>query len=240
MTFLNKLNQKTLINIEISNPSKCPYIDDKIETKMFINLAEFPEKHDQLAVSGFRRVENYAYKPICQNCNACIPIRIIPQQISLTKSQKRCLNRNSNINRKIAPCIAKEKHYNLFIHYQNHRHKNGQMSKMSWKDYSSMINSTPIHSIILEYSNYKRDLIGIMVLDIQKDGLSAVYSFYHSRYLKNSLGLYMILDAINYTNELKLKYLYLGYLINENPKMSYKNKFNESEILKNGQWEKLI
>ena len=30
---------------------------------MFINLAEFPEKHDQLAVSGFRRVENYAYKP---------------------------------------------------------------------------------------------------------------------------------------------------------------------------------
>ena len=42
-----------------------------------------------------------------------------------------------------------------------------------------------------------------MVLDIQKDGLSAVYSFYHSRYL-NSLGLYMILDAINYTNELKL------------------------------------
>ena len=97
MTFLNKLNQKTLINIEISNPSKCPYIDDKIETKMFINLAEFPEKHDQLAVSGFRRVENYAYKPICQNCNACIPIRIIPQQISLTKSQKRCLNRNSNI-----------------------------------------------------------------------------------------------------------------------------------------------
>ena len=236
MTFLKKINDKILINIEISNPSKCPYLEDKIETKMFINLSEFPEKNDQLAKSGFRRVENFAYKPICQDCNACIPMRVIPKEFIFTRSQNRCLKKNVKLNRKISPCIAKEKHYKLFMHYQNFRHQNGQMSKMNWKDYSSMINLSPIHSIILEYTNDLEELIGIMILDIQKDGLSAVYSFYHSSYSKNSIGLYMILDSINYTKELKLKYLYLGYLIKENPKMSYKNNFKESEILVNGEW----
>ena len=97
MTFLKKINDKILIKIEISNPSKCPYLEDKIETKMFINLSEFPEKNDQLAKSGFRRVENFAYKPICQDCNACIPMRVIPKEFIFTRSQNRCLKKKSKL-----------------------------------------------------------------------------------------------------------------------------------------------
>ena len=64
------------IPVQISNNSNCPYIDNKIETRAFINLSEYPETHDQLAETGFRRVENWAYKPICYDCNECIPLRV--------------------------------------------------------------------------------------------------------------------------------------------------------------------
>ena len=76
------------IPIQISNHSNCPYIDNKIETRAFVNLSEHPETHDQLAETGFRRVENWAYKPICSDCNACIPLRVICKSFKPNQNQK--------------------------------------------------------------------------------------------------------------------------------------------------------
>ena len=112
------------------------------------------------------------------------------------------------------------------------------MSKMSWANYSNMINLTPINSMIFEYKSLIGNIVGVMLIDIQRDGLSAVYSFYDTTDKKLSIGKYMIIDTINFAKDNKLNYLYLGYFIKENHKMNYKKQFLPHEIYINGKWSK--
>ena len=237
MSIYKNTLKSLLIPLNISRSENCPYIEGKEETRIFINLAKNPEISDQLAISGFRRVENWAYKPVCIDCDECKPIRIICQEFLFSKNQTRIVNKNIELKRNVRECLAKKEHYELFIKYQHNRHFNGPMSKMEWTDYSSMINSSPVNTLILEYKDKTNNLIGIMIIDIQKNGISAVYSFYNTNYLNNSIGVFMILDAISYTKQHNLDFLYLGYYIQKNQKMNYKNKFFPSEILNNGNWE---
>ena len=114
------------------------------------------------------------------------------------------------------------------------------MSKMTWNDYSNMINLTPINSMIFEYKNIKNKIIGVLLIDIQRDGLSAVYSFYNVSEIHTGIGKYMILDTINFIKDNNLKFLYLGYYIKSNNKMNYKNQFYPFEVFQNGKWRKAI
>lgn len=81
-------------------------------------------------------------------------------------------------------------------------------------------------------------LIAVTVVDQVHDGLSAVYNFYHSapEYQRCSLGSYAILNEIQYTQELGLPYLYLGYYLKNTPKMSYKIKYQPLEMYIDKQW----
>ena len=240
MSIQKSITNLSLIPIQIINNSRCPYIENKVETRAFVNLSDFPEFHDQLAETGFRRVENWAYKPVCFGCNECIPLRIICKEFVPNKSQKRCQSKNKILIRSILPSQAKEEHYKLFENYQKNRHQEGVMSKMTWNDYSNMINLTPINSMIFEYKNIKNKIIGVLLIDIQRDGLSAVYSFYNVSEIHTGIGKYMILDVINFIKENSLKYLYLGYYIKSNNKMNYKNQFYPFEVFKKGKWRQAI
>ena len=62
------------------------------------------------------------------------------------------------------------------------------MSKMSFEDFKSMIEISPINTNLIEYKDKNNKLIAVMLFDTQKDGLSAVYSFYKPEYKKNSIG----------------------------------------------------
>ena len=66
-----------------------------------------------------------------------------------------------------------------------------------------------------------------------------VYSFFDvENSKKNSLGKFMILDHIRIANELCVKYLYLGYLIEASKKMNYKSQYHPIECFQNGKWIK--
>ena len=78
-----------------------------------------------------------------------------------------------------------------------------------------------------------------MLFDYQKDGLSAVYSFYDVKLEKNGLGNFMILELIDLAKKLNLDYVYLGYYIRNAPRMNYKLKFREGELFSDGKWIKI-
>ena len=116
------------------------------------------------------------------------------------------------------------------------------MSDMSSRDYFSMVNDSPVQSMVIEYRtgpDPESPLIAAAITDIMRDGLSMVYSFFDPSAANRSLGTYMILDHIIRTADLGLPHVYLGYWVEDSPKMAYKRDFSPLEVLNGDQWELL-
>ena len=143
-------------------------------------------------------------------------------------------------NRHIQKCHldnnADEEAYELFKNYLNSRHNDGQMATMSFSEFHSMIHNSPIDTFMIKYRDENDELIACMLVDSQRDGLSAVYSFFNPNQEKQSIGTFLILDSILLTKELSKKWLYLGYLVKNSPKMAYKARVKPYQLYENGKW----
>ncbi len=69
-----------------------------------------------------------------------------------------------------------------------------------------------------------------------QDGVSAVYTFYDALEAKCSFGTYAIMWLAEWAKNLNLPYLYLGYWIQDSPKMAYKQAFKPQQKLIDGEW----
>ena len=227
------------LRLRVTRPQPCAYLAGQQEQRLAGDISARPEEHDSLAEAGFRRVENWVYKPACQNCQACQPIRVIAKNSQLSRNQKRVLAKNADLTRTINNGHLTLEHYDIFQRYLGRRHEDGQMASMSYDEYSAMITNSPIQTSLYEYRNPDNQLVACVLVDLQRDGLSAVYSFFdtapemHAR----SIGTFMILDLIGLSQQLDMPYLYLGYYVEQSQKMSYKTRFTPCQILKDGKWE---
>ena len=231
-------DQKPL-RLRMTRANACAYIEGNVEQRLALDLTENPDAHDQLAMAGFRRVENWAYKPVCQKCQACMPIRIDCVNHRSGRNLSRIYKSNQDLRRSVSTKEVGEDHYILFQEYLTNRHEDGQMAAMSFQEFTNMIHNSPIETFLVEYRDVTDELIACIMVDVQKDGLSAVYSFFDPLSSNRSLGTFMILDMIELTKELQKDYLYLGFYIAQSRKMAYKARFAPSEVFINGEWQSL-
>jgi len=236
----NKISFDLPLEFKITRPVECPYLDFRMEQRIAADIESHPETHDNLARAGFRRVENWVYKPVCVDCQGCVPIRIASGDVNnggiiISRNQRRVINRNCDLVRNVVKNNSTEEHYELFRKYLNSRHDDGQMADMDFSSYSAMVSSSPIETRLLEY-RYMGEVIGVMMIDVQDDGLSAVYSFFDPDASERSLGTYMVLDCATLAFEMGLPFVYLGYYVQDSRKMNYKARFKPAEHLINGQW----
>ncbi len=221
----------------ITGNQPCPYREGFLERKLFttLNGQKAQSLNDKLSQQGFRRSQNIIYRPNCQKCNSCSSVRIPVENYEFSKSDRRILRKNSEVKRYACAPWATEDQFDLFKNYLKSRHYGGGMSEMDNYEFSSMIEESNVSTTVYEY--YQEDkLVAVSLTDTISDGLSMVYSFYDINLSKSSLGKFMILDHINIVRELGLRYLYLGYLIEESPKMKYKRHFSPLEQYFKGKW----
>ncbi len=187
------------------------------------------------AEKGYRRSGNSIYYPWCHSCNKCVPIRLKLNDFILSRSQKRCLAKNSDLEIVIAEPHVNDDIFNLYKNYQEWKHPAAGMDecenascmdflKASWSDTKFIM------------MLHKQKIIAVTVVDVFNKSLSAVYAFYAKKYSAHSLGTFAVLWQIKYAQSLKLDYLYLGFYIKDSPKMSYKNNFKPHEFLLDGKW----
>ena len=79
----------------------------------------------------------------------------------------------------------------------------------------------------------------VCLIDWLDDGPSAVYSFFDPALSGQSLGTFMILWLVEEARRRGLPYAYLGYLIEQSPKMAYKLRFRPLEALGAQGWQTL-
>jgi len=222
-------------------PLPCPYLPGRTERKIVTELSgtEAEALHERLSRAGFRRSHNIAYAPVCPGCQACVPIRVVSEEFTPDRTQRRILRANADLNVSEMPARATAEQFTLFQRYQKNRHADGDMAAMGYYDYRAMIEDTPISTGILEFRDAQDRLLGACLTDWLADGLSAVYSFFDTDEDKRSLGTFAVLWLIGRARSLGLPYVYLGYWVPESRKMAYKARFRPSEILISGAWHRL-
>ena len=230
-----KFYQK-LLNLRITRSHECAYLENKEEQRLAADISEVPQLHDQLAESGFRRVENWVYRPVCNECNSCVPIRIDAENFILSKNMRRIILKNTQFKMSLNDKNADEESFELFKTYLKSRHNDGQMATMSFSDFHSMIHNSPIETFMLKYRDQNNILRACLLMDKQRDGLSAVYSFFEPNLERQSLGTFLVLQAIDLTKKSSKKWLYLGYLVKNSKKMAYKARFKPHQLYLNGSW----
>lgn len=242
-------------------PTRCPYLPDEFERKIFTQLHGRSAEilNDALTNAGFRRSQNIAYKPACENCAACLSVRIPVDEFQWTKSFKRVVKRNEHLVAETVPPVASDEQFDLLRDYLNVRHTDGGMAGMTVLDYAAMVEESAVRTHLVEYRDVEcldpsaepgdpkvssdsnaasgcGPLVAAALTDILGDGLSMVYSFFDVSRTSDSLGSFLILDHIRQVQEMGLRYLYLGYWVKNSPKMAYKARYRPLEYLGPNGW----
>jgi len=218
----------------------CSYLPEAKE-RLLIAVDERLQNHQgysMLMAEGFRRSGEQSYRPHCPNCNACQSIRVLVNEFTPSKSQKRSTKRNSHFEIKTSDQL-KDNYYPLYEKYINTCHQDGSMFPANQQQFKSFLSSKLTKQLFIETwreINGEKELICLAVTDVLMNGLSAVYTFYHPELRTNGLGVFSILTQIKLCKQNNLKYLYLGYQIDECQKMNYKNRYFPFEKFTEQEW----
>ncbi len=215
----------------------CSYLPGLKARTLFID-PEFhvsPTLHTHLSEIGFRRSGPHMYRPHCEQCQLCVPCRVDVSRFQLKRRFRRILKRNADLEVRQVESIRQEEHYQLYAHYIDNRHRDGDMYPANREQFESFLASACDSTLFFEYRQGGR-LLGVMVCDRLENALSAVYTYYDHEAAERSLGVFAVLWQIEEARRLGLTYLYLGYWIKGCAKMDYKIQYRPIELFLNGKW----
>ena len=226
----------------LTAPSPCPYLPGRHERKVFTHLVgdKAGDLNDLLTHGGFRRSQSIAYRPACDQCRACVSVRVIANEFRPSRNFRKILARNADITGEQRSAVPTSEQYSVFRAYLDQRHRHGGMADMTVLDYAMMVEDSHVETRIIEYrrrgegsgvSGRGEDLLAVALTDVLSDGLSMVYSFFEPDRSDQSLGTYIILDHILRARRKGLPYVYLGYWVDGSRKMGYKRRFKPQEHL---------
>ncbi len=225
------------LKVYTTYPHSCSYLADQEATTLFIDPRQEVDQtlYSNLSLLGFRRSGSHIYRPHCSQCNACVPARIPVREFEPNRSQRRTSQRNKALSIERTADIRDEACYDLYRRYIEQRHADGDMYPPDREQYESFLNNAWDCTRYYRFYDQNR-LLGVAVVDVMLDGLSAIYTFFEPDEERRSLGTYAILWQIEQAREMGLEYLYLGYWIKNCQKMAYKSEYQPLELFLNSRW----
>lgn len=224
------------VKIGLSQRFDCSYLAHEEEQLLVIldPVCYTPANFEALLSKGFRRSGEQIYRPHCPSCTACKSVRILTEQFTPSRSQKRKLNKCTSL-RVVISDYEKPEYYPLYAKYISMRHQDGTMYPPNEQQYQSFLLCSWMTTEFIELWDADK-LVAVAVTDVMPDSLSAIYSFFDPDYEHLSLGTVLILKQLEYAQQSGRSLLYLGYQVDGCRKMMYKLQFNASEQLIGEHW----
>jgi len=215
----------------ISEPEQCPYLAGRELTYEYFLARDLDESElNEFLSRGWRKFGYYYFRPACEGCSQCIPIRVLVDRFTPSKNQKKIMRKGRDISVRFGTLRYTEEIYDIYRDHSKHRFGNEALKE-------EFIFNFYLPSCPSLQSEYYLDgtLVAVGFLDRTSESLSSVYFIYRSGFDRYSLGTLGVIREIAYARVLNLKYYYLGYYVAGNHFMAYKSRFKPSEEY---DWEK--
>lgn len=218
----------------VSDDHPCSYVPAETASLEYrVQLSMDEEEYGQLLQRGWRRHGAHFFRPACPHCVKCRSLRVDVERFHATKSQRRSLKRNKDVETVLDRATVSTEHIRLYnLWHQDMTARRGwSLQQTGPRDYvgAFLIGDWPFAHEIRYYEQGR--LVGVGLVDLLEDSISSVYFYHAPDWRPRGPGTFSILTEIEYARRTGRKHLYLGYAIHECPSMAYKFRFGPHQIL---------
>ncbi len=195
-----------------------------------------PTQHDMLLAGGWRHFGSHFFRynlGIYDNeIRLVLPLRIRLQVFQLSKSQRRVLRRNDDAEVSIAPVTLHEETLDLFERHKR-RFKKGEPDTIY--DFLAR-DSEPVEVLELKVRR-SGHLIAASFFDVGAVSISSIYGIFDPEETAGSLGIFTMLNEIEYAAATGRSLYYHGYAYEGSSFYDYKKRFSALEMFDwNDRW----
>ena len=189
-----------------------------------------PEQYDHLLANAWRHFGShffrYNFGIYEDEIRRVIPLRIRLADLKISKSQRRVLRRNADLEVSISPYEVTSETHQLFEHHKR-RFKTGVPNSI-YDFIARDAASSPTE--LLEISVRDRGkLVAASFFDLAECSVSAIYGCFDPEETRRSLGIFTMLKVMEYARDLGLEFYYHGYAYEGSSFYDYKKHFTAIE-----------